>query len=90
MKPSTIDRLTLLALSIALALFASSVFAAREIHGFTLTVSNLDKSVVFYEQALGFTKVSERVVSDRDFDYLTGVFGTRVRAAVEMAMVNAN
>jgi catechol 2,3-dioxygenase-like lactoylglutathione lyase family enzyme len=81
MKPLTVDRLTLLILSIALALFASTVFAAREIRGFTLTVSDLDKSVAFYEQALGFTKVSERVVSDRDLDYLTGVFGTRIRSA---------
>jgi catechol 2,3-dioxygenase-like lactoylglutathione lyase family enzyme len=81
MKPLTVDRLTLLVLSIALALFASTVFAAREIRGFTLTVSDLDKSVAFYEQALGFTKVSEQIVSDRDVDYLTGVFGTRIRSA---------
>jgi len=81
MKPLTVDRLTLLVLSIALALFASTVFAAREIRGFTLTVSDLDKSVAFYQHALGFTKVSEQVVSDRDLDYLTGVFGTRVRSA---------
>jgi len=80
-KPLTIDKLTLLVLSLALALFASSVFAAREIRGFTLTVSDLDKSVAFYEQALGFSKVSEQLVSDREFDALTGVFGTRVRSA---------
>ncbi len=66
---------------IVLALFASTAFAAREIRGFTLTVSDLDRSVAFYQQALGFTKVSETVVSDRDLDTLTGVFGTRIRSA---------
>ena len=81
MKPLTIDKLTFLVLSLALALFASSVFAAREIRGFTVTVSDLDQAVVFYEQALGFSKVSEQVVTDREFDTLTGVFGTRVRSA---------
>jgi hypothetical protein len=39
----------------------------------------LDSAVTFYEQALGFSKVGERDISDRNFDYLTGVFGTRVR-----------
>jgi catechol 2,3-dioxygenase-like lactoylglutathione lyase family enzyme len=78
----TIDQLMLLFLALALSLLASTVFAgAREIRGFTLTVSNLDSAVAFYEQALGFRKTGERVISDRNFDYLTGVFGTRVRAA---------
>jgi catechol 2,3-dioxygenase-like lactoylglutathione lyase family enzyme len=62
-------------------LFASTAFAAREIRGFTLTVADLDKSVAFYQQALGFSKVSETVVSDDDVDTLTGVFGARVRSA---------
>lgn len=74
-----IDQLMLWVLAVALALFASTVFAAREIRGFALTVSDLDRSVAFYEQALGFTKVGEQVVADRDFDALTGVFGSRVR-----------
>jgi len=78
----TIDQLMLFVLALALSLLASTVFAgAREIRGFTLTVSNLEASVAFYEQALGFRRVDERVISDRNFDYLTGVFGTRVRAA---------
>jgi catechol 2,3-dioxygenase-like lactoylglutathione lyase family enzyme len=78
----TTDRLMLFVLALALSLLASTVFAgAREIRGFTLTVSNLEAAVTFYEQALGFKKIDERVISDRNFDYLTGVFGTRVRSA---------
>lgn len=76
------DKLMLLVLALALALFAGGAWAqAREIRGFALTVSNLDRAVAFYEQALGFTKVGERTLSDRAHDELTGVFGTRVRTA---------
>jgi catechol 2,3-dioxygenase-like lactoylglutathione lyase family enzyme len=55
--------------------------AALEIKGFVLTVSDLDRSVRFYEKALNFNKVSERVLADRDYDYLTGVYGSRLRVA---------
>ena len=76
------DRLMLWILGAALAVIAGAVFAgAREIRGFALTVSNLDNAVTFYQQALGFEKVGERVFTDRNYDYLTGVFGTRVRSA---------
>ncbi|MBM3393999.1 MAG: VOC family protein [Betaproteobacteria bacterium] len=68
--------LTLLVLSVTHA-FAG----AREIRGWALTVSNLDESVHFYEQALGFRKVDERTVVSPAMDALTGVFGTRVRIA---------
>jgi catechol 2,3-dioxygenase-like lactoylglutathione lyase family enzyme len=77
-----LDQIVLLFAALALSLLASTVFAgAQEIRGFALTVANLDSSVAFYEQALGFEKVGERVTVDRNNDYLTGVFGTRVRSA---------
>jgi catechol 2,3-dioxygenase-like lactoylglutathione lyase family enzyme len=69
-------------LALGLTLLASTVLAgAREIRGFALTVSDLDRSVAFYQQALGFREVGERVIVDPEFDTLTGVFGTRVRSA---------
>lgn len=55
---------------------------AREISGLVLTVSNLERSVAFYETALDFKKVSERTITDRDYDYLTGVLGARVHSAI--------
>jgi catechol 2,3-dioxygenase-like lactoylglutathione lyase family enzyme len=76
-----IDTLILWVLALNLTLLGSVVFAAKEIRGFTMTVSDLDRAVGFYEQALGFRKVQERVIADGDFDALTGVFGTRVRSA---------
>jgi catechol 2,3-dioxygenase-like lactoylglutathione lyase family enzyme len=76
-----IDTLMLWLLAAALALVASTVFAAREIRGFALTVSDLDRAVTFYERALGFRKVGERTVAGPEHDALTGIFGTRVRTA---------
>lgn len=64
-----------------LLVWSSLGLAANEIRGFVLTVSDLDRAVAFYEQALSFRKVSERVVSDPGNDRLVGVFGTRVRSA---------
>jgi catechol 2,3-dioxygenase-like lactoylglutathione lyase family enzyme len=82
MNRTRIDTLMLWLLAAALALVASTVLAgAREIRGFALTVSDLDRAVAFYEQALGFKKVGERTVTGPEHDTLTGIFGTRVRMA---------
>ena len=54
---------------------------ALEIRGIALTVANLDRAVAFYETALSFKKLSERVIADPNQDVLSGVFGTRVRIA---------
>ena len=40
----------------------------------------MDRSIAFYTQALGFHKVAERTIVDRNYDYLTGIFGARVRS----------
>lgn len=55
---------------------------AVELKSIALTVSNLDRSVAFYEQAMDFKKVSEQTIVNRDFDYVAGVFGARVHSAV--------
>lgn len=68
--------------AVSVLLLAGSAFAgAREVRGFVLSVSDLDRSVAFFEQALGFRKTGERTTADRDYDYVTGIFGTRVRTA---------
>jgi catechol 2,3-dioxygenase-like lactoylglutathione lyase family enzyme len=67
---------------ISLALLASSAFArALEVKAITLSVSDLDRSVAFFEQALSFKKTDEKLIASRDYDYALGVFGTRVRRA---------
>lgn len=54
---------------------------ALEIHGIALTVSDLDRSVAFYEGALGFRKIGERLIADAEFDRISGTSGVRVRSA---------
>lgn len=69
-------------LALALCVFANAAFArALSFDSIALTVSDLDRSVAFYEKALDFRKVGERTIADRNYDYVTGVFGTRVRSA---------
>lgn len=46
-----------------------------------ITVSDLDQSVSFYTQVLGFEKVSEYEAAGDAIERTTGVFGARVRTA---------
>jgi catechol 2,3-dioxygenase-like lactoylglutathione lyase family enzyme len=46
-----------------------------------LTVSDLDRSIDFYQQVLCFQKESESTARLDSFDRLTGLFGTNVRTA---------
>ena len=72
----------LLVVALALCTFGGSAFArALVLDAFVLTVSDLDRSVSFYENALKFRKIMERTIADRNYDYVTGVFGTRLRTA---------
>lgn len=71
---------SLLAATLWLAAF-SAFAGALEIKSLALTVSDLDRSVAFHEKALDFRKISERVLVGRDYDYLTGVYGSRVKSA---------
>jgi catechol 2,3-dioxygenase-like lactoylglutathione lyase family enzyme len=44
-----------------------------------MTVSDMDRAVGFYEQALSFRKVSDVEVAGGEFEHLQGVFGLRMR-----------
>ncbi len=75
-------RTTTHVLSAVLLLVAVAAYGrALEIHGIVLTVGDLDRSVAFYESALGFRKVGERLVTDAEFDQISGTFGVRMRRA---------
>lgn len=70
--------------ALVILLYISVSFAnakAIELKSIALTVSDLDRSIAFYEQAMNFKKVSEQIIVSRDFDYVSGVFGSRVRSA---------
>ena len=71
-----------LALACLLWLLAGTALArALEIRGLVLTVADLPRSVAFYESALGFTRVAERLIADRHHDFSVGIFATRVLSA---------
>ena len=44
-----------------------------------ITVADLERSVAFYEQVLGFKKVSEVEVHGTEYEHLQGLFGLRMR-----------
>jgi catechol 2,3-dioxygenase-like lactoylglutathione lyase family enzyme len=52
---------------------------AVDVVGFT--VSNMDRALAFYTTVLPFVKVSDRELSGRPYELLSGVFGARSRVA---------
>jgi catechol 2,3-dioxygenase-like lactoylglutathione lyase family enzyme len=69
-------------LFLLLWLITSAAFGrALEVKAITLSVSDLDRSVAFFEQALNFKKTGEKLIAEREYDYAVGVFGARVRRA---------
>ena len=81
-ESGTSGRALLPVLAAVLWLAASSAFArALEIEGVVLTVADLDRSVAFYKNALGFTEVSGHVVRERGCDYAIGMAGGPVASA---------
>ncbi len=53
----------------------------KEVHSFGFTVSNLERSVEFFREALTFQKVSEVELSGSEYEHLQGLFGIRMRVA---------
>ncbi|MFN7922381.1 MAG: VOC family protein [Bryobacteraceae bacterium] len=77
-------RRTLLFAFVSLALGAGSSNSGAlvsAVDSIGMTVSDLDRSVAFYSDVLGFRKVSETEVAGERFEQLQGVFGLRMRVA---------
>jgi catechol 2,3-dioxygenase-like lactoylglutathione lyase family enzyme len=55
--------------------------AARAVQSIGITVDDLDRSVAFFTEVLGFEKTSEDEVAGAEWERLTGVFGARMRVA---------
>lgn len=51
-----------------------------EIRSFVRTVSDIDRATAFYETALDFKRVADRVIVDRDYATLAGARAGRVRS----------
>jgi catechol 2,3-dioxygenase-like lactoylglutathione lyase family enzyme len=53
--------------------------AIAAIRSVGMTVSDMDRAVIFYSGALAFKKVSDVEVTGREYEQLLGVFGLRIR-----------
>lgn len=65
-----------------LCLMASGAVRAGvlEIRSFVRTVSDIDRATAFYESALEFKRIADRIVVNQDYTALTGVQSSRLRA----------
>jgi catechol 2,3-dioxygenase-like lactoylglutathione lyase family enzyme len=75
----------ILAAGIALAaLLANGALAngpVEAVDSVSITVSDMERSLAFYEDVLGFERVSEVEVEGDTYEHLMGVFGLRMRVA---------
>ena len=69
------------AFGIVTAANGAKLSPASSVDSVGMTVSSLERSVAFFTEALGFTKVAERELAGRPYELLTGVFGARTRVA---------
>ena len=51
----------------------------RGVDAIGMTVADMDRSIAFYSQVLGFEKVSDVEVWGEEYEHLEGVFGLRMR-----------
>jgi catechol 2,3-dioxygenase-like lactoylglutathione lyase family enzyme len=69
---------------VALALVATGARAngpVAAVDSVSITVSDMDRSLAFYQDVLGFEKISEVEVEGEAYERLMGVFGLRMRVA---------
>ena len=54
---------------------------AQAVDSITITVSDMDRALPFYEEVLTFEKVSDVEVAGEPYEHLMGTFGLRMRVA---------
>src|SRR6266481_5967076 len=63
----------------ALAQHPNSPILVSRVSALSMVVSDMDRAVAFYSQALTFEKVSDVEVFGDDYEHLEGLFGIRMR-----------
>ncbi len=72
--------LQFLVLTFITGLLHPATFAqVKKITAIGVTVSNMQRSVKFYSEVLGFKKISDHEVYGADYEQLQGIFGLRMR-----------
>lgn len=66
---------------VALMVWSASAFAAPEVRSVGFTVSDLDRSVAFFTEVLGFRELERDDVMGEGYERFAGVFGARMATA---------
>ena len=65
--------------SLSLANWLPARPQVQKVDAIGITVSQMDRSVRFYTQVLGFKKISDQEVYGEPYEELQGIFGVRMR-----------
>lgn len=69
-------------LSLIVILVSDQLIAqVKKVDAIGITVKDMDRSLKFYTEVLGFTKISDREYAGEAFEKLEGLFGLHIRAA---------
>ncbi len=72
--------LKLLLVSISMLIFTGNIFAqVNKVGAIGITVKEMNRSVQFYSEVLGFKKISDTEFSGAEYEKLKGVFGLNIR-----------
>jgi len=71
-------KLTAITLTGCLLQFAS-VAQVKKVDAVGITVSNMEKAARFYQEVLGFKKISDKELYGESYEQLQGIFGLRMR-----------
>ncbi|HET9826599.1 MAG TPA: VOC family protein [Chitinophagaceae bacterium] len=66
---------------IALFIYPGSQAQVRGVGAIGITVSEMNRSIKFYSEVLGFRKISDVELFGKQYEQLEGIFGLRVRVA---------
>jgi catechol 2,3-dioxygenase-like lactoylglutathione lyase family enzyme len=70
----------LLLVSFSTLLITGSIYAqVNKVDAIGITVKDMNRSLKFYSEVLGFKKISEHEFSGAEYEKLTGVFGLNIR-----------
>ena len=59
--------------------FHTAIAQVKKIGSIGITVSNMEQSVKFYSQVLGFKKIHDTELAGESYEKLQGIFGLRMR-----------
>ena len=78
---SRVIQAVVLAVCIVLFATANADPVVKEVQSVSVTVGDLERSVAFYRDVLGFSAVDDNEVAGEEYEHLYGIFGARIHSA---------